>query len=105
MKNKFKNDPIVIIDEQHTLPKKAGNGILRYFLTVDNNRKLLRYSLAYINYQLYSLDNGRVIGYDNDHNYHHRHCMGVIEPVKFSSYEQVLDQFEKEWRDYHERLK
>ena len=102
MKNKLSTEPIVLVDEQHAIPKKKGNGILRYCLTVDGEGKLLRYSLAYINQRLCTIDNGRVIGYDNDHNLHHKHCMGNVMAVSFQSYQVILEQFEQEWREYHE---
>ncbi len=103
MKNKSDDKHIVLVDEQHTIPKKSGNGILRYFMTVNAKGELAKYSLAYINHQIYTLDNGRVIGYDNDHNYHHRHCMGVVEPVEFKGYQSIFKQFEQEWREFHEK--
>lgn len=105
MKNNKSKEPIVLIDEQHTIPKKTGNGILRYFMTTDSNGCLLRYSLAYINSNITMVDNGRVIGYDNDHNYHHRHCMGAVEPINFISYQELLNQFEQEWRTFHGEYK
>ena len=96
------NDPIVLIDEQHAIPKQSGNGILRYFLTSNGKGNVLRYSLAYINHKICSVDNGRVVGYDNDHNYHHRHCMGKTEPIEFNSHQDILERFEQEWRMFHE---
>lgn len=104
-KNLTNEHSIVIIDEQHTIPRRSGNGVLRYFVTVDAQGKLLRYNLAYINSQIYGLDNGRVIGYDNDHDYHHRHCLGVMEPVTFTGYQSILEHFENEWREFHEQIK
>ena len=38
--------------------------------------KLVRYSLAYIDFNLYRKDNGRVLGYDNAHGFHERHLIG-----------------------------
>lgn len=57
--------------------------------------------MAYINHRLYQQDNGRVIGYDNAHNYHHRHYFGEVKPVDdFISYEDILERFENEIREY-----
>jgi hypothetical protein len=39
-----------------------------------------------------------VLGYDNAHGYHHRHCMGQVEPVDFLSYEATLERFQQEWQ-------
>jgi hypothetical protein len=61
-------------------------------------------NLAYINHRVCGVDNGRVVGYDNAHGYHHRHLMGQVEPIEFSSYEDVEERFEldylamKEWK-------
>jgi hypothetical protein len=60
------------------------------------------YSLAYINLKLSSVDNGRVLGYDNSHGYHHRHFMGTVEPVEFTSYTELarrfIDEVHELWR-------
>ncbi len=42
-------------------------------------------------------DNGRVLGFDNAHDYHHRHCMGDVHPAEFTSYEATLERFQREW--------
>ncbi|QKM63649.1 hypothetical protein DCO16_05995 [Polynucleobacter antarcticus] len=64
----------------------------------DKIIKVTRYNLAYINHELCKKDNGRVLGYDNAHNYHHRHYLGEIETVKFESYEKTVENFQKEWQ-------
>lgn len=60
------------------------------------------YSLAYINLKQCSVDNGRVLGYDNSHDYHHRHFMGKVEAVDFSTYAAQAERFIREvhelWR-------
>jgi hypothetical protein len=38
-----------------------------------------------------------VIGYDNAHGYHHRHHMGSIDPVGFSTFEAIEARFEQDW--------
>jgi len=58
---------------------------------------VVRYNLAYINHAIQSDDNGRVVGYDNAHGYHHRHCLGTVEPVDFVSFEDVEARFEQDW--------
>jgi hypothetical protein len=50
---------------------------------------MTRYNLAYINHVICGVDNGRVVGYDNAHGYHHRHLMGHVGPIEFVSYEDV----------------
>ena len=86
------------VDESHRIPERRGNGILRREIWVDENSgKVTRYNLAYINNKIFAGDNGRVIGYDNAHDGHHRHYFGEVEPVEFTSFENVEDQFENDW--------
>jgi len=60
---------------------------------------VVKYSLAYINPRICGADNGRVLGYDNSHDYHHRHFMGEIEKIDFPGYEALVDRFQKEVED------
>jgi hypothetical protein len=62
----------------------------------DENGKVTRYSLAYIDTSLHGGDNGRVLGYDNAHGQHHRHFMGRVETYAFTTYEALVEQFEVE---------
>lgn len=86
-----------IIDDAHNITQKRGNGQLRREVWVDEQGKVTRYNLAYINHALHSDDNGRVVGYDNQHGYHHRHYFGVVAPVNFTSFEDIEDQFQADW--------
>jgi hypothetical protein len=38
-----------------------------------------------------------VVGYDNAHGYHHRHFMGVVEPIDFTTFEDIEDRFQVDW--------
>ncbi len=86
---------IKIIDKSFMVSRKRGNGTIRYEIW-KNNGVISRYNLAYINHNIFSGDNGRVIGYDNRHG-HHRHFKGVVELVETTSFEEIEDRFEKEW--------
>lgn len=92
-----------IVDETVKLPNKQGNGILKFSASANNEGKVSKYSLAYINYNINRSDNGRVLGYDNNHGYHHRHFMGNVENVNFTTYEDIAKRFESEWREIHEK--
>jgi hypothetical protein len=94
-----------ILDDTINMPKKSGNGILKLLVSVDENGNLARYSLTYINPHLCNIDNGRVLGYDNCHGYHHRHYMGKEELVDFKNYETIAKKFDSEWRSLHEKAK
>ena len=86
------------VDESHRISAKRGNGILRREIWVDEGSgKVTRYNLAYINHKIFAGDNGRVIGYDNAHDGHHRHYFGEVKPVEFTSFENIEDQFENDW--------
>jgi len=61
--------------------------------------QVVAYSLAYINLKQCPVDHGRVLGYDNSHEYHHRHFMGQIEPVDFTSYLALVERFIREVHD------
>lgn len=91
---------IKIYDDFHTISSKRGNGQLRREVWVDiKTGRVTRYNLAYINHSIFSGDNGRVVGYDNAHGYHHRHYFGNVEPVDFVSFEDIETQFEMDWTE------
>ena len=93
-----------IIAEFHKISYKRGNGKLRREVWIDEvTGKITRYNLAYINHRLYTGDNGRVVGYDNAHDRHHRHYFGALEPVAFTRFEDIEARFEQDWialKDY-----
>jgi hypothetical protein len=68
----------------------------------DQDGEVVKYSLAYINAAICGADNGRVLGYDNSHDHHHRHFMGQQESLEFSGYEALARRFYDEvhelWR-------
>ena len=94
---------IKIRDDRHKIPDAAGNGQLRREVWVDEQGKVVRYNLAYINHKVYAGDNGRVIGYDNQHGSHHHHFMGMVEYVVFVSFEDLEDRFDLERQTYKKR--
>jgi hypothetical protein len=61
--------------------------------------KVVQYALAYINPQIFSGDNGRVLGYDNSHGFSHKHLMGEMSSEAFPGYESLYDRFEAEWQE------
>jgi len=86
-----------LVDEVHHISKRRGNGLLRREVWVADNGRVSRYNLAYINHELSTVDNGRVIGYDNQHGYHHRHYFGHVQPIEFHSFEEIEERFEADW--------
>jgi hypothetical protein len=96
---------IKAVDDTVKLPAKQGNGILKYLVSTDEKGGITRYSFAYINFHIYTGDNGRVLGYDNCHGRHHRHFMGKEYKVDFFNLEDIQDRFEREWEALHEKVK
>jgi len=81
------------------IPSRLGGGILKERVVRDlPSRRVVHYSLAYINTAICGIDNGRVLGYDNRHGWAHRHFMGAVTPVTFDSYEALYGRFENEWQ-------
>lgn len=94
--------------ERHEIKSKSGGGILRYEVWgyVRGGKSVVtRYNIAYINHVVTKKDNGRVLGYDNAHDYHHKHFMGAVEAYKFVSYEQTVELFQEEWAQIVQTLK
>lgn len=100
-----KNLDRLLEDDVITLHKSKGNGTIRRQIWVDPNNNVTRYSLAYINHNLHSGDNGRVLGYDNAHNYHHRHYMGEVEPITFKNFHAIEKRFQTEFEVLHAKAK
>lgn len=84
--------------EDAVIPKRLGGGKLkeRVIRNLDTG-EVIEYALAYINPAIANTDNGRVLGYDNSHRSHHRHKMGIVEPVEFTTFEELRRRFEREW--------
>jgi Family of unknown function (DUF6516) len=88
--------------ERFELKPKSGGGLLNYEVwgtVVKGVTTVTRYNLAYINPLVHAGDNGRVLGFDNAHDYHHRHFMGQVEAVDFVSYEATVERFQQEWQE------
>lgn len=88
--------------ERFELRPKSGGGLLSYEIWGyrDKGKTVVtKYNLAYINHAIYRGDNGRVLGFDNAHDHHHRHYMGVVEAVEYVGYEETLERFQGEWQE------
>jgi hypothetical protein len=80
---------------------------LREEVWQTHDGKVTKYNLAYINPLVCQMDHGRVLGYDNSHNYHHRHLMGKVHGIAFIDYETLATRFREEvqelWRKEDEK--
>jgi len=70
--------------------------ILKEESWINDDGKVTRYSLAYIDPLVSPKDNGRLLGYDNAHGRHHRHFMGVESSYEFRGYDDLLSRFYEE---------
>ena len=77
------------VDETFYLSRPRRGAVLKEEVWQDEDGTVVRYSVAYLNPRICGVDNGRAIGYDKAHGYRHRHCMGLVEPVEFSTYEDL----------------
>jgi hypothetical protein len=95
------------IDETVVLGRPRKGAKLKEEVWQTDGGEVVRYSLAYINPLICVVDNGRVLGYDNSHEYHHRHFMGTIEPIEFDNYKALSKRFQAEvnelWKEEEER--
>lgn len=91
--------------EVHRLRGRRTGALLKEQVWFEDG-DVVAYSLAYINLRRCPVDNGRVLGYDNSHDYHHRHFMGTTEPIRFTTYEALVERFIEEvhelWRNEDE---
>ena len=92
-----KTDPSHVL-ERHCLDRRHGIYLVRK-IDADERGNVVSYSLAYIDPTICSKDNGRALGYDNSHGYHHRHYKGKMEPVDFTSFTELEQRFEMEVRE------
>lgn len=93
------------VDEVLSIHRKKGNGIIKRQIWVNAKGEVTRYSLAYINHRLFNEDNGRVLGYDNAHGFHHKHYKGQIEPITFQNFTELENLFQQEFEVLHEESK
>ncbi len=96
-KNKFRKT----VSEQFPINRKRGGGILKSEVWENENGDVVKYSMAYINHLVFSGDNGRVLGYDNSHQFHHKHYLGeIFEVTDFKNYQNLVNRFEQELKEF-----
>jgi len=89
-----------VIDEKYIIPLEKGSGIVK-FEAWQLDGKVVKYNMAYINQEIFPEDNGRVVGYDNAHNFHHKHYFGtIIELDDFSSYRDQVLKFREDIKEF-----
>jgi hypothetical protein len=63
---------------------------------VNEKNEVIRYNLAYVDHLVCQVDNGRVLGYDNAHQYHERHWMGTAQRIDHTTFTETLEKFNAE---------
>ena len=71
----------------------SGAGVMREEVWEDERGKIARYNLAFINHFSMKEDNGRVLGYDNAHGFHHRHFKGTVEVFPYANFRELTLRF------------
>ena len=90
-----------VVSEQFPVNPNRGGGILKIEAWENEKDEIIKYSMAYINHLIFSGDNGRVLGYDNTHDFHHKHYCGEISEVSnFTTYQNLVDRFKKEIKEF-----
>ena len=82
-----------VVDETTEVRCAQGMGGIREEVWQSESGEVVRYNLAFICHHLCTVDHGRVLGYDNQHDHHHRHFMGQSEPFQYAGYEILLGRF------------
>jgi hypothetical protein len=88
-----------VVDETIFLKRPRRGAKLKEEVWQTEDGEVVRYSLAYVNPAVSGVDNGRVLGNDNSHNYHHRHFRGRQEPFEFEGYESLAARLYEEVRE------
>ena len=100
-KSKKKNY-IKVIDEQFIVPSDKGGGIVK-FEAWEYENQIVKYNMLYVNKNIFSKDNGRVTGYDNSHNFHHKHYFGQITELDdFINYQELVLRFKNDIEEFIE---
>ena len=87
-----------VIDETVYLKRPRRGAVLKEEVWQREDGEVVKYSLAYVNPGMCRVDNGRVLGYDNSHDSHHRHFMRKQEAFEFTGYEALARRFYDEVR-------
>jgi len=95
-----KNQYTKVIDEKFIVPTQNGGGIIK-FEAWEYRNEIIKYNMVYINKSIFPNDNGRVMGYDNSHNFHHKHYFGEIyELTDFVNYQELVERFKNDIKEF-----
>lgn len=87
---------VKVTDEAMIVRCVAGHGLIREEMWEDEQGNAVRYNLAFINFHLFSRDNGRVLGYDTAHGQLHRHFAGTVKDIEPAPFQVIVARFMSE---------
>jgi hypothetical protein len=100
MSKSKKKNYIKVIDEKFIVPIDKGGGIIK-FEAWEHENHVVKYNMVYINKNIFPNDNGRVMGYDNSHNFHHKHYFGQITELDdFVNYQELVQRFKNDIKEF-----
>ena len=100
MSKSKKKNYIKVIDEKFIVQIDKGGGIIKFEAWEYKNR-IVKYNMVYINKNIFPNDNGRVMGYDNSHNFHHKHYFGQITELDdFINYQELVQRFKNDIKEF-----
>ena len=100
MSKSKKKSYLKVIDEQFIVPSSNGGGIIK-FEAWEFEDRIIKYNMVYINKNIFPNDNGRVMGYDNSHDFHHKHYFGQITELDdFMTYEELVQRFQNDVKEF-----
>jgi len=100
MSKSIKKNYLKVIDEQFIVPQSNGGGIIK-FEAWEFEDRIIKYNMVYINKNIFPNDNGRVVGYDNSHDFHHKHYFGQITELDdFMTYEELVRRFQNDVKEF-----
>jgi hypothetical protein len=100
MSKSKKKNYIKVIDEKFIVPISKGSGIIK-FEAWEYENHIVKYNMVYINKNIFPNDNGRVMGYDNSHDFHHKHYFGEIyELDDFINYQELVQRFKNDIKEF-----
>jgi len=89
-----------VIDEQFIVPYANGGGIIK-FEAWEYENLIVKCNMVYNNKSVFPNDNGRVMGYDNSHNFHHKYYFGQITGLDdFTSYQELVQRFKNDIKEF-----
>jgi hypothetical protein len=86
-----------VADDIFMVPWDQGNGQLRREVWVDQQDKVRRYYLAFVNPETFAEEDGMVLGYDFDGGKFRSHLKGAATTIDLFSFEELEELFDIKW--------